>query len=240
MNRIIELAVLGIGGLSLFVVAFLGFARMSGTPLSKVAVVGPMFTDDQAEDSAATTESTAEPGAATQMYTTPRQVIEANTALLSAYALESPFSAAELQTLSVELKTAKLKYEARLESLDERERGLADREELMLHQFQTLDELKQELKRFEAELTLRSSEVMRDEDKAALGPVTPGLDSVAKLFAEGKADGLASRLIQYPAAEAAEILSHLSDDRAAELLNALPADKWKSYVAAYSARAASK
>ena len=41
--------------------------------------------------------------------------------------------------------------------------------------------------------------------------------------------------MQYTPEEAAEILTNVGDERAAQLLNALPAESWKDYVDAYSA-----
>jgi hypothetical protein len=57
MNRLIEIAVMAIGGLSLFLVAFVGFASLSGKDVSQVAVIGKLFPappGDAGEHAAAT------------------------------------------------------------------------------------------------------------------------------------------------------------------------------------------
>ena len=238
MNRIIELAVLGVGGLSLLLVAFLGFAAMSGAPLSELALIGPLFEEPETAPTKDELESISSVGGASQIYNTPQQVVEANMRLLGAYALDSPFTADELQTLAVELKSSKLRLEEHQKALDEREKALGEREELVSHQFGTLTSLKQELERFEADLTLRASEVERDESEQAES--MPELAGVSKLFEKGAADELVDRLMKFEPEEAAFILSKLDAKRSAELLNAVPADQWMDYATAFSALSAEK
>ena len=43
MNRIIEIVAMAVGGLSLFLVCFVGFVAMSGKDMSQVAVIGKLF-----------------------------------------------------------------------------------------------------------------------------------------------------------------------------------------------------
>ena len=43
MNRIIEIVAMAVGGLSLFLVCFVGFAKLSGRDVSKVPVIGVLF-----------------------------------------------------------------------------------------------------------------------------------------------------------------------------------------------------
>jgi len=231
MSRGIELIVMGLGGLSLFLVAFLGFAAMSGTPLSEVAVIGPMFAPEEQEPPEEPGKEFATPGTA---LATEKQIVEANMGILGAFPLESPFTAAELQSLALELKSAKVAYDERKWKLDEREKSISEREEVLAHQFETLEELREKLERYEAELNLRSAEVNADE-KATDAQAEAQWSEVAKLFAAGDPDELTTRLLQYDEEEAAKVLVNLSDERAALLLNALPADKWKAYVDAYSA-----
>ena len=232
MNRIIELAVLGLGGLSLFVVAFLGFAAMSGAPLDELAVVGPLFAEEEGEEIPEEERSVLDPP--DQVYTTRKQVIEANLGLLSAYALEPPLSAVDLQSLATDLKAQKIAFEERLKLLDDREAALEQREEVITAQFNTLEEMRRDLERRETDLTLRAAEVERDE--AAIQPEGGGSwATVAKIFEGGEAADMAKRLSAYTPEEAAQILSHLDDAYAVELLNAIGGDQFKSYVDAYSA-----
>ena len=231
MTKGIELLVMGLGGLSLFVCAFLGFAAMSGTPLTELAVIGPMFAEE--EDPEEELQELLGDSGPSQVVSTAKQVIEANIGILKAYALEPPFTPEELQTLTTNLKTAKLGYDERMRKLDEREVSIEQREELLTDQFTALEDIRNELERYEADLTLRSAEVGRDENVAEETEAARWAE-VANLFASGDADELSKRLLRYDAAEAAHILINLDNDRATTLLNALPDDKWKSYVDAYS------
>ena len=43
MNRIVEIVAMTVGGLSLFLVAFVGFVSLSGRDVSEVAVLGKLF-----------------------------------------------------------------------------------------------------------------------------------------------------------------------------------------------------
>lgn len=220
---------MAVGGCSLFIVALLGFARMSGADLSEMAVVGKFFVEEPLA------EETDAPVAVSEedpVYTK-NQVVDANVGILSAYSLDPPLTATELQTLAVELKTAKLEYEERLRELDEREERLVEREDLVGHQFETLEELRAELDRLEAELSLRMAELERDETAVHQGKTAQWAE-ISRLFATGDAEEMRTRLLQYDEGEAAEILSQLDPERAAALLNALPEDRWKAYVDAFS------
>jgi len=231
MTKGIELLVMGLGGLSLFVCAFLGFAAMSGTPLTELAVIGPMFAEEENPDeelAALLEDSGPAPSIATA-----KQVIEANIGLLKVFALEPPFTSEELQTLAVNLKSAKLGYDERMRKLDEREAAMGAREELLTEQFSALEEIRTELERYEEDLNLRSAEVGQDEVAQDVTEAARWAE-VSNLFASGDAEELSSRLMRYGAAEAAQILSNLDKDRATVLLNALPDDKWKEYVDAFS------
>ncbi len=222
---------MGLGGLSLFVCAFLGFAAMSGTPLTELAVIGPMFAEE--EDPEGELQELLGESDSVQVVSTAKQVIEANIGILKAYALEPPFTPEELQSLAANLKTAKLGYDERMRKLDEREMSIEEREELLADQFTALEDIRNELERYESDLTLRSAEVGRDEDVADKTEAARWAE-VSNLFASGDAEDLSKRLMSYDAGEAAQILTHLDADRATSLLNALPDDKWKSYVDAYS------
>lgn len=231
MSRFVEIAVLALGGLSLFAVAFLGFASMAGTPMEDVPLIGPLFEEADADP------APAQPAASGSADTAPpsrEQTIRANVGLLSAFSVEAAFDAGELEDLSRELKTARLELDQRLEAVAAREAEVERRAEHVDRQFATLEELRAELEEFEARLRLREQEVLRDE--AAFDETeAAALAEVARLFASGDAEELASRLVRFPPEEAARLLRSLDAERAAELLNALPDDRWKEYVDAYSA-----
>jgi len=231
MTKGIELLVMGLGGLSLFVCAFLGFAAMSGTPLSELAVIGPVFNEESG--AADGLQELSEEDGSKQLISTTKQVVEANMGLLKVFALEPPFTPEELQTLAVNLKSAKMGYDERMRKLDDRESGIVEREELLSEQFSALEEIRNELERYEEDLNLRAAEVSRDE---AVEEKTTSARwaEVADLFVAGDAEDQAKRLMRYDPAEAAQILTQLDKERASSLLNALPDDKWKMYVDAYS------
>lgn len=232
MNKGIEILVLALGGLSLFVVAFLGFAAMSGKPLSRLTVLGRLFPEPLAEQAPAEPEERREPESAY----TPGQVIEANVGMLSAYTLDPPFSADELQALVVELKGSKIAYEKRLADLQRREADLGHREELVRHQHETLEQMRSELDRLEAELSLRSAELRRDQDAVSRGEESRWV-GISTLFEAGDVDDHSKRLVTYEPDEASRILANLSEDRAAALLNAIgDGERWKEYADAYSRR----
>ncbi len=229
MNRSIEIAVTAVGGLCLFVVAFLGFAKMSGVPMSKVAVLGQLFeaaTSKEPENVAP--EVSVDPPRATS-----KQVIEASLGVLDAYAFEPPYSAEELHSLALDLKAAKLQYEERLRSVAAREVDVLGREELLGHQLETLEELRAELDRYEATLALRTAELLRDQG-ASTGDSPAQWAEIARIFEGGPADIMKDRLLEFGAEDAAKILGELDVEQAAKLLNALPAERWKEYVDAYS------
>ena len=231
MTKTIELIVMALGGLSLFICAFLGFAVMSGTPLSELALIGPLFVG-QENDAEETDLALGELD--NGVITTTKQVIEANIGLLSAYALQPPYTADELKELTVELKTAKVSYEERMRKLELRESSVSEREELLADQFKTLEEIRDDLERLEEELNLRSAELGRDEATES-SPKAPRWIKIAKLFEKGDVSELVDKLIAYEPKDAAFILSNLPLKRSGELLNAVPQPKWKDYVEAFSA-----
>ncbi len=222
---------MGLGGLSLFVCAFLGFAAMSGTPLSELAVIGPMFAEEQSAE--AQLDELLQGSEPKTVNSTSKQVIEANIGLLKTFALEPPFTSEELQTLTVNLKSAKLGYDERMRNLEERETELERRETLLSDQFTALEEIRSELERYEEDLKRRSAEVGQEENIQEKTEAARWAE-ISNLFAGGDVDDLSKRLLRYDASEAAQILSNLDKDRATVLLNSLPDDKWKLYVDAYS------
>lgn len=230
MNKSIEILVMSLGGFSLFIVALLGFAAMSGAPMSKVPVVGKFFQADKHEPQEENTPVSEDPESPVYSES---QVVEANVGMLSAYALQPPFTAEALGALASDLKAAKLAFEERLVVVDQREEELDVREELLTEQFLTLEEMRAELDRYEAKLSMQASEVERDlvaKDSEA----SAQWREVSRLFALGDAEEMTARLQQFGPDEAAQILANLDQERAAELLNALTEDVWKDYVDAYS------
>lgn len=231
MSKTVELAFLALGGISLFVVAFLGFAVSGGVPLQDVAVIGPLLEQDVEPT------TTTEPVEVAPDPARPRsdfEVLRSNAGILSAYSLPSPFDGGELQELADELSRRKQDLDEREDRIAERELQVQEREDSAAEQFRTLQEMRNGLEALEADLEARASEVARDESASAENEQS-GWRSRAELFADGDAEELSGRLTQYEPEEAARILHQLESERATELLNALPASQWKTYVDAYTA-----
>jgi flagellar motility protein MotE (MotC chaperone) len=173
-----------------------------------------------------------------------RPPARAGLGVLSAFSLDSPLSASQLAQLVDDLRTARAALQteekalaarqrdadARALLLDERERQIEDR-------MADLDEIKSELLARELEVRRLETE-MAARQSAPVDALPPGADptalaALAGLFQTGKPDELSKRLLQLSPAEAAPVLRALSDERAAQILNALPTDKWKGYATAY-------
>jgi flagellar motility protein MotE (MotC chaperone) len=231
MNKPTELAVLAIGGVSFFAVAFIGFAALSGAPLSELAVVGPLFAGDAQPEAAS-----AAPTAAPAPLAAPRegkQALQANLGVLAAFTLEAPFRGRELQQLVDDLKSRTLALDQREARLEDQEGLLRERMDQVAAQFATIESLRAELDLRLKELELRSAEVAREE-RAADSTRREGLAKLAELFREGDLKPMAARIAQFPPEEAAIILHCLEPERASALLNGLTGEAWKLYSQAYA------
>ncbi len=140
MSKIIEIIAMALGGLSLFAVCFLAFATMSGTPLSNMSGIGSFF--DAPEDD----DRPHEPreGARRPPETDPRpttQIVASSMGALGAWSLPSPYTQAELKSLTDELKGKLHQLEARAAELDDRERRSEERSQLLAERFEALEGL---------------------------------------------------------------------------------------------------
>ncbi len=235
MNRAIEIAAMIVGGVSLFLVCFLGFAALAGVPLNEVAVIGKMFpepTGGEGDIESAPDHGTPAPELPD------REVVAASLGVLSAWTLEPPFSHAELKSLADELKLKTLQLDQRLKRVTEREELADQRAQDLADQFETLDELRAELEAYEADLLLRAQEVERDEEAAAELRARRW-DSLARLFSEQDAAEAGRRLQAYTPEEATKILRALDEDLAVEILNTFSGDKYIEYAEAWAAGAPS-
>lgn len=226
MSRLFEIAVLALGGLSLFAVSFLGFALSAGVPLKDLAVVGSLLPDRPPPAPAAL------PAPAPVTPPTDAEVVAAHLGLLGIWSLESPFDAGELEALASRLQAKEHDLDRRLEEARERQSYLEDRGETLGEQHAELERIRQELEAYRRELDLREEELRGDEQAAARREAA-SWEGTARLFRDGDASDLAERLVQFDPADAARILRSLEEDRAAELLDALPQKDWKSYADAY-------
>lgn len=243
MNRIIEIAAMAIGGMSLFLVAFVGFASLSGKDMSQVAVIGKLFPKppEEKDEHAAVAEITPaeQKGDGRARGLSDAAVIEASLGVLSAWTLPSPYSTSELRVLSEEIKAKRAELEEQEHALARRERECADSEQELQERLKTLTELQQHLQTLQAELSEREQTVARQEDAVQASADSRWSAVAGVIAAIEEPTAAAKRLQEYPPEEAAKILRAMGDDeRAGEILNALEETRWKEYVGAYTAEKA--
>src|SRR6185436_17075210 len=163
MNRIIEIAAMAIGGLSLFLVCFVGFASLSGKDMSQVAVIGKLFPTPPSESGehgdAVTEGEHADAKGAQEKGLSDAAVIEANLGVLSAWTLPSPYSSSELRLLSEEIKKKHTELEERELALGRRERAVVEDEGELKERLKSLEELRMHLENLQAELAERETAI---------------------------------------------------------------------------------
>src|SRR5262245_60348770 len=125
MNRLIEIAVMALGGVSLFLVAFVGFASLSGKDMSQVAVIGKLFPAPPGEAQEHSVVAEAAPDAEREhgKNLSDAAVVEASLGVLSAWTLPSPYSTSELRVLSEEIKKKRAEMTETEHALSRRERA---------------------------------------------------------------------------------------------------------------------
>jgi len=254
MNKIIEMVALAVGGLSLFLVAFVGFASMSGRDVSMIAVIGKLFpapAEDGGHGNASGEHASAagaegehgEEGGHTESLSD-SAVIEASLGVLSAWTLPSPYSTSELRVLSEEIKRKHAELEERELALGRRERAVDEDEHELEERLKTLEELRTYLESLQQELTDKEAELVRQESSLEAGKDARWGQVALVIGGIEEAAAAAKKLQEFPAEDAAKILRALGDDaRASEILNQVEPARWKSYVDAYTfekARASKK
>ncbi len=244
MNRIIEIAVMAIGGLSLFLVCFVGFASLSGKDMSQVAVIGKLFPAPPSESgehgsAAVEGEHADAKSGAHESSLSDAAVIEASLGVLSAWTLPSPYSSSELRVLSEEIKRKRAELEEFEHALARRERAVQDDEGELAERLKTLEQMQEHLENLQGELSEREQAVARQEDAVQAGADSRWTSVAGVIGAIEEPAAAAKRLAEYEPEEAAKILRALGDDvRAGEILNALEESRWKEYVGAYTAEKA--
>jgi flagellar motility protein MotE (MotC chaperone) len=228
MNKALQIAAMGVGGVAFFAASFVGFAKLTGVPLGEVAVVGPIL------------------GPLLDPPTPPRPerefdgtapadaVVRASIGALGAFSLPPPFERDELQQLTDEIKARRSDLARRLEAVDTRERELADHLARLEDMSAEMSRLRLDIERREAELELRALEVARDEDArgesdsvrdARLGKLLEGLDPRQAV----------TRLLEMRPEEAARVLVRMDDNRVTQILSLVPQERWRAYAEAYAA-----
>ena len=237
MNRIIEIAVMLAGGLSIFTVCFVGFVALSGKDMSEVAVIGGLFPGPE-EDADGGAPADAEHEEPAEHELADAQVLDASLGVLGAWTLPSPYSTSELRMLSDEIKKKLRTLEERESALREREHTAAEREEDIVDRGKTLEKLRAELELYEQELAEREQAVARRE-QAANDAEGARWAEIARVIAGLEDEDAGKRLLEYSPADAAHILASLGDEtRASEILNQVQGPRWKEFVDAYTAERA--
>lgn len=235
MSKFLEIMILALGGLSLFVVAFMGFAASAGVPLDEVAVVGPLFSLRAVETEPAAEDADAEdePDVRIRPALTDLEVLQSNLGVIASYRLPAPYSGEELAELVDELKAQRYALDQREQSLDDRETRVTEREETSALQLQALEDMRLRLNEEAQRLEARAAEVNRDE-AAQMERETSVWQTRAELFSDGDPEELVGRLMQFSPEDAGRILRKVGPERAKELLAAVPERQWKSYADAYA------
>lgn len=245
MKPILTYALFGVGGLALFGGAFVVSSALSGTPLYEVAML-KNFVHKPEEKDATTPEhgvTTEEPIAqahddesvhvdAAKPTKRDLQAVEANIGVLGSFLLPSPMSATELGELQGQLRHMVDEARGRLARIEEREKKLDEWEKSLEARFTEITEMRQLLEKHELELSMREDEAKRDE-AAKNERETQSWKELAKFFEEGDPGDLAKRLAQFEPKDAVRILLALDDERASALVNALPPEKYHTYLEAY-------
>lgn len=250
MNKVASISLAGAGGLMLFSVAYLGFAKMNHVPMHTLPVFGSLFPappesegehgkSEVAEhgDQAPTEEHGSEPTTPTKPVdeghaATPKHG-ETKADLLGVFQFEAPYSADELRELVATLERKNAELDRRMAQLASKEELVDDRLETIEERQKALDKMKAELEELQSELAARAEELDRDGEKKA-DEDKKSAKALGSLFVDGEVDALATRLVGYGPREAAKILATLEPDRAKELLDAIPQAKWREFAEAYT------
>lgn len=221
MKKAIQIASYTLGGATLLGGSFFLFAAMSGTPMSDVGGVGDMFPDDPEQSAAASQDVPSVDEILSEDRRGSEQVFLEAASPLRTFVLENPFSAGELELLEKRLENRMQEVRDRDLDLDAREARLAEREAHVDRQYDEITALRNQLLEERDELIHQKAEA--DRDSAAVDEKEKASwKAVSALFEEGKAKDQAQMLIDgYEAAEAGQLLAHLSVERVRELLAAV-------------------
>jgi len=231
MNNIAKYLAYGLGAFSLCLGSFLTFAILSGTPLHEMAIVGGMFPEPRAITG--TGEGIADPLEDLATDSRPRAtVLDQASIPLQAFVLQSPFTTERLESLQTELKSAIHSNEQLALELGETKAELDRQRQHIEDRWNELDLFRDKLVERDLELQSLSDELERDVAAQSEKERAQWVKA-AKLFEKGKTKDLARNLTLYPPTDAAKILSALEGERAAEILAAVPPDRYLEYAEAF-------
>ncbi|MHC4894455.1 MAG: MotE family protein [Planctomycetota bacterium] len=239
MKKPVEIALLAAGGVALFGVCFVSFALVAGVPMHGVPVIGALFPEPEAteEDEVASADDVSDEtrgdAELPERRNTTLDIVNANIGLLGGFAIPAPFSRGELEELVGDLEEREHELDDRLTAVSERERILEEQLLLLQTQADELDALRDEIDVRAAELELRALELRRDEESFSADEEAR-LANIATLYEEGDVDQATEDLQQLTPTEAAKVLRHLDEDRALQILRALPGDARRTYAEAWA------
>jgi flagellar motility protein MotE (MotC chaperone) len=248
MNNAAKYALLAVGGLVITFGSFVTFAALSGAPLHEVALIKKFIQAPEEAGSEHRTSAAVDPAhASPQAVEAPgggrasaehaerqpsARAIEASMGALGAFVIPAPYSSEEFSDLQKELREGQKSLRERMARIEARERSLDEWEQSLQQRFDELNEMREQLVQREIEMGLRESEAKRDLESSKATEQQSWKD-LAKFFEEGDLADLSAKLAGFQPEEAARILHALPDERASELVNALPAEKYHAYLAAY-------
>ncbi len=245
MNNPLKIALFGAAGATLFLVSYVGFAKVVGADMSRLPVVGGLFSAppsvNAVDDETATEDGPSAQADAAQLTETRARELrtpQRAASIIDFFTVQAPFSSEELKRVSDELLASANRLELERRELALRESALDERQEKLDEDFATLTRLQTSLDDWASELRQRSLELDRDAS-IKLESDARVHARIGELFAEGDPEELVTRLGMFAPDEAAKILVTLSPDRANKLLAAMKVDeRWLEYAEAYAARAA--
>lgn len=232
MNKALSIGLTTAGGLAFFTLSFLAFARLSGVPLHKIAVMGPILIPLLGIEPPSEEEG-APAGPTPKEFGSAQEIVRASVGALGAFSLPPPFEREGLQRLSDELKAKRAESDRRAETLAERERDLADQLARLEHMSLDLARLRDEFEAREAALELRAQEIQRDEG-AQTEAQAARWSKLGQMLAGLEPKDASQRLLQHNPGDAARILASLTPAKATEILMALPKESWVAYSDAYA------
>ena len=230
MNKNAKIALYSAGGVGGFAAAYVLFALMMGAPPHAIPVVGALFPApaEKSDEPVRTAPVVAsEPTGETR---TERRTASAG--LMDVFQVQSPYSTTELETLAGELKRKNAELDTRLGEVERREKDTAARAEQLDEHYAELQRLQRTLEEREKALAGRES-TAAETDRTRFEREQQGWVRLGKLFTDGDAAELGTRLAEYAPGDAARILHTLKPARAKELLENVGATKWREYADAY-------
>jgi len=231
MNSIAKYLAYGIVAFSLCLGSFLTFAIFSGTPLHEMALVGSML--PQPRELVGSDEGAVNPLDELASDTRPANtVLDHASTPLQAFVLQSPFSTENLESLQGELKSAILSNQLLSKELGTSKAELDLQRQHIEDRWNELDLFRDKLVERDIELAALSEELNRDMEAQTEKEKTQWVKA-SKLFEQGKVKDLAKNLVLYKPEDAANILNALEGERAAEILAAVPTDKYLQYAEAF-------